>query len=105
MTWYASQIMTTGAPTIVSAIKRNPLHLDTNEPVAFYYCFCWGGDVEVEYAWLFGESERVLVRQTEKVPPHVNRLLEIAADTERELDDDVLVRTLRLLACEIPTPF
>lgn len=201
VTWYASQIMTTGAPSILAAIKRNPLftdhvfrvgnpihhdwhtrevehsvpddglvfirpicdpadHIaewhgddllswerfrdasgeeviltahsiakrrtelvatgftsadvlrvakklstDANVPVAFYYCFCWGGDVEVEYAWIFDGSERVLIRQTEAVPPAVNRLLEIDVNTETVHDDDVLVRTLRSLSCDLPTPF
>ena len=81
------------------------LNADTNVPVAFYYCFFWGGDIEFEYAWIFDGSERILIRQSEDVPPNVNRLLEITANTETVHDDDVLVRTLRSLLCELPTPF
>ena len=81
------------------------LNTDTNVPVAFYYCFCWGGDVEFEYAWIFDKSERVLIRQIEDVPPDINRLLEIDADTEIIRDEDVLVRMLRSLSCELPTRY
>ncbi len=50
---------------LVELVALPPLHVlraakslsvVSRTPVAFYYCFCWGGDVEIEYAWLFGDS-------------------------------------------------
>lgn len=81
------------------------LNTDTNVPVAFYYCFCWGGVVEVEYAWIFDNSERVLIRQTDTALPNASRFLEIDTGTETIRDGDVLMRTLRALKCDLPTPF
>lgn len=77
----------------------------TSTPVAFYYCFCWGGDVEVEYAWIFGNSERVLIRSKKDGSQSVNGFLEFTCDHELECDEDVLVRTLQSLSCALPTPF
>lgn len=92
-------------PAIEVLRVTKKLSVDTQSPVAFYYCFCWGGEVEVEYAWLFEERERVLIRESKNVPRNVNRLLEINPDAEIEHDDDVLVRTLRSLKCDLPTPY
>lgn len=91
------------AADILRVTKK--LNADTNVPVAFYYCFFWGGEVEVEYAWIFDGSERVLIRLTEDVPPTINRLIEINLNNETVIDDDVLVRALRFLSCDLPTPF
>jgi len=93
-------------PVSVLRVAKN-LSLKTKIPVAFYYCFFWGGDAEIEYAWVFGNSERFIIRVTENVPPNINRLLEIDTDIDaiNVYDDDVLVRTLRFLSCSLPTPF
>ncbi|WP_425397973.1 hypothetical protein [Aeoliella sp.] len=97
------EIVALVATDILRATKK--LNSDTKVPVAYYYCFCWGGDVEIEFAWIFDGSERVLIRLPDDEPPDVNRLLEVDPETETVYDEDVLVRTLRSLKCELPTPF
>ena len=50
-------------------MRAKKLNTDTNVPVAFYYCFGWGGDVKYEYAWIFEKSERVLAAVR---PPNID---------------------------------
>jgi len=88
---------------VLRVAKR--LAVDSKSTVAYYYCFCWGGDVEVEYSWVFGDSERVLIRQSVNDTVALNRLVEIDLADERERDEDVLVRTLSAVGCDLPTPF
>lgn len=88
----------------LSYLKR--LALETQSTFVFYSCSMWGGDVECEYAWLFGDTERALVSLRPEIPgaPRPLAILEPLKPT-RVVTGDVLVSTLGHLSLDLPTPF
>jgi len=90
--------------SFLSHLKR--LALETRSTFAFYSCSMWGGDVECEYAWVFGDSERALIGLQPEMPGAA-RLLAILEPLEptRVVTGDVLVSTLGHLSLDLPTPY
>jgi len=82
------------------------LALETQSTVVFYSCSMWGGDVEREYAWIFGDTELALVGLQSETPggPRPVAILEPSEPT-RVVTGDVLVSTLRHLSLALPAPF
>ena len=96
------QVEFTAFPPESVLCTAKKLQQDTGTPVAFFYSFYWGGLPEIEHAWLFDESERVLVTVRDK---EVGCLIEIDQMTAEQREGDVLVHVLRWLSCDQPTEF
>ena len=79
--------------------------MDVNAPVVYYYGMTWAGDDELEYAWVYGEREQVLIRMHSEAGPGRGRLLEIVAEAETEHAESVLVRALSSLSCKLSDDF
>lgn len=88
-------------PAFLAYLKK--LAADTNTNLAFFYCFMWGGDTEVEYAWRFGEREEAAV----VLEPGVkSKLVQIGIEGKVEIREvDLLSDTLAYLGAPIPSPF
>jgi hypothetical protein len=79
------------------------LSASTKARLAFFYCFMWGGDTEVEYTWLFGEREEAAMVLQSGVKSKVAR---VDAHGHTELQEvDLLSETLSYLGAPIPSPF
>ena len=66
----------------------------------------WGGDIEGEYAWIFGRSGIALVSLPPDTPGE-RRPLAIVEHSEpvRIVSGDVLACALKHLSLDLPTPF
>lgn len=73
----------------------------TGSAVAFYYCFFWGGYPEIEFSWVFGQSERALIR----IDSNENVLLDFHGGGVEQRNEDVLVEVLKELGCPLPSPY
>ena len=79
------------------------LRTKAESPIVYYSCFMWGGDVELESAWILGSTERVL-----RTIPHREELAfqEFRSPTEHQkVNGDLLQSALLHLGLEIPTPY
>lgn len=76
----------------------------TSSAVAYYYCYFWGGHPEIEFAWVFDDAERAFIRLVDP-RPGANRLLAIGPDGAEDLYEDVLVKTMAALGCDLPGPY
>jgi hypothetical protein len=82
------------------------LATETRRPFAFYSCAMWGGDVEVQYAWVFGPSELALVSLSPSIPGGPRPVAVVTPSEPAQIvTGDTLVLTLRHLSLDLPTPF
>ena len=72
------------------------------EPLVYHSCFCWGGDVEFDAAWVFTPARR-LYRRHETLAETV--MLKDASGREEQLAGDTLRRALAHLDVVLPTPY
>lgn len=78
----------------------------TQSTFLFYSCFMWGGDIEIEYAWVFGATENVLVSLPSDSPGEYRPLAKLnRSNSVRSETGDVLVCALKHLSLELPTPY
>ena len=91
-------------PSLLSRVKC--LAAETQTPFLFYSCFMWGGEIEREYAWIFGRSEIALVGLPWNGTDERGALaiMEPSAPVRVE-SGDVLVSALEHLSLHLPTPF
>ena len=92
-------------PPIGLLRKVKELSYRAKTAFVFYYCFCWGGAVEKEFAWTFGTRERFLTRQTEEIESESDRYLEISECGVTTQEGSLLVRVLSELGCHLPTGY
>jgi len=79
---------------------------ETRTPFVFYSCAMWGGDVEAEYAWVFGESDVALVSLSPNSPGGPRPVAIVTpSEPTRIVTGDTLVLALAHLSLELPTPF
>jgi hypothetical protein len=77
---------------------------ETNSTVAFYHCFTWGGDTEVEYSWVFLPDETVYYGiDFREFPNRVVEYRKRGGKTEKKTW--VLVETLAHFSLRLPTPY
>jgi hypothetical protein len=71
------------------------LSAQTNARLAFFHCFMWGGDTELEYLWLFGEREEAAI----VLQPGVkSKVAQVGADGNTKLlEVDLLSEALAYL--------
>jgi hypothetical protein len=79
------------------------LAVATNSDMAFFYCFMWGGDTEVEYRWSFGRREEASAVIS---PGVVSTVVSLGIDgTHEERELDLLSDTLAYLGAPLASPF
>jgi len=79
------------------------LATSTNSDMAFFYCFMWGGETEIEYRWSFGRREEASAVLRHGV---VSTALSLEADGRHEVRElDLLSDTLAYLGAPIRAPF
>lgn len=72
--------------------------------IAYYHCAMWGGDVELEYSWVFDTSETMysFISFNKEKP----RLAEYCSNKPKvEKIGDVLVETMKHFDVNLPTPY
>lgn len=72
------------------------------EPLIFHSCFCWGGDVEFDAAWVFTPARRLYRRHEQQAETVV---VQDASGREELLAGDTLRRALAHLDVALPTSF
>lgn len=83
-------------------LKR--LSTDAQTTVAFYHCFMWGGDVEVEYSWVFSPEEVAYLDIWTREP--IWKLIEYHPGSTRiQREASVLVKTLSHFGLNLPTRY
>lgn len=88
-------------PTFFAYLKK--LSNETNARLAFFYCFMWGGDTEVEYLWLFGETEEAAIVLR---PGVKSKVAQVGVGGDILLREaDLLSEALSYLGAPIPSPF
>lgn len=75
------------------------LHLQTNSTIAYYFHQMWGGETEIEYAWIFAEEDEVLIFQD------YASSYKITDNSQTIIGEGILKRLLKFLALELPTDF
>lgn len=75
----------------------------TKSRLAFFHCFMWGGDTEIEYTWWFGEREAAAIVVQPGVKSKVAQIEALGHTEFRETD--LLSETLSYLGAPIPSPF
>jgi hypothetical protein len=89
---------------LLSRLKS--LAKETASPFVFYDCSMWGGDIECEYAFVFGSSELALVSLESAVPAGRRPVGIIEPSQPMRVEaGDTLVLALRHLSFDLPTPF
>ncbi|CAG0930134.1 hypothetical protein TFLX_01611 [Thermoflexales bacterium] len=78
--------------------------LSTHSNVSFYHASMWGGDLEEEFAWIFGDEDKVLVSQAEDYENVVEyQYLNHELISRMEFQSNVLTFTLRQHGVELPS--
>jgi hypothetical protein len=68
----------------------------THSSISFYHCAMWGGEVEEEFAWIFGAEDSVLVRARGNGKNVIAyRCLAGKLDSRKVAQADVLTLTLK----------
>ncbi len=75
------------------------LHRTSGSPVTYYACQTWGGQVEIEYAWVFADEERVYVHGIGE------GTFEIGPSGRRACDEEVLTLALSPHGVHLPSPW
>ncbi len=76
----------------------------TKTIIAYYHCTMWGGDVEIEYSWVFMPNE--IAYSFVSYDGNTPRLIEYHPNKPRETRmGDVLVETMKHFGLNLPTPY
>ena len=80
------------------------LSVVTKTTTAYYHCEMWGGDVELEYSWVFTPNE--VVYSFVSFDENTSKLIEYRPDKPKETKKgDVLVETVKHFGLNLPTPY
>lgn len=72
--------------------------------IAYYHCTLWGGDVEIEYSWVFTPEE--IAYSFVSYDGNSIRLIEYHPSKPKESGTgDVLVETMKHFGLNLPTPY
>ena len=81
------------------------LSIDHKSTLAFYHCSMWGGDTDLEYAWVFKKGHEVAYSGID-FRAHPNVIREYHHSGERiERKGDILMDTMSHFSMYLPTPF
>src|SRR5690349_3004582 len=83
------------------------LAVSARAPFVFYSCCMFGGDAEIELAWVLGPSEEAVFASRNPEVPGERRPVAVLEPDEptRVVTGDVLVLALTHLGLELPTPY
>jgi len=78
---------------------------DNKSTLAFYYCEMWGGDTDLEFAWVFKSGEEIAYSGVEfrGFPNSIKEYRQNGKNIERK--GYVLADTLSHFSIDLPTPF
>ena len=90
-------------PAFLKYLKQ--LSIEHKSAIAFYHCSMWGGDTDIEFAWVFKNGDEVAYSGLgfRGLPNKVKEYRQNGKSIERE--GDVLVETLSHLSINLPSPF
>ncbi|HFQ93351.1 MAG TPA: hypothetical protein ENK32_05045 [Anaerolineae bacterium] len=76
----------------------------TKTTIAYYHCTMWGGDVEIEYSWVFKPNE--IAYSFVSSDQNATKLTEYCPDRPEEVRiGDVLMETMKHFGLNLPTPY